>query len=68
VKNQPAIPKKFCIPTEGRRDCLKMLNKMNINRLSLFPDLDRKAPYISDRWNLDFDSALSPFEDADFGN
>jgi hypothetical protein len=63
---QAAILKKICIPNHDRRDCLKMLNKMNINRLSLFPDLDGAARYINDLWDLGFDSALGQFEDADY--
>jgi hypothetical protein len=61
-----AILKKFRIPTTGRRDCLKMLNKMNINRLTLFPDLDGAARYINGLWDLDFDSGLGDFEDAHY--
>lgn len=64
--NQPAVLKKICLPSAGRRECLKMLNKMNINRLTLFPDLDGAARYINDLWSLDFDSALGYFEDADY--
>jgi hypothetical protein len=65
---QPGAPilQKFNIPSEGRRDCLKMLNKMNINRLTLFPDLDGAARYINGLWDLDFDSGLGFFEDAHF--
>lgn len=46
------------IPNNNRIECLKELNKMNINRLSLFPDLDGAAQYINRMWELDFDTAL----------
>jgi len=64
-KEFPAL-KNIRIPSEGRRDCLKMLNKMNVNRLTLFPDLDGAARYINGLWDLDFDSALGCFEDAEY--
>jgi hypothetical protein len=60
------VLKKIRIPSEGRRECLKMLNKMNINRLTLFPDLDGAARYINGLWDLDFDSALGYFEDETY--
>lgn len=60
---QPVL-KKIQVPSAGRRECLKMLNKMNINRLTLFPDLDGAARYINDLWDLDFDSSLGYFEDG----
>jgi hypothetical protein len=61
-----AVLKKIVVPNSDRRECLKMLNKMNINRLTLFPDLDGAARYINDLWELDFDSSLGYFEDADY--
>jgi len=61
-----AVLKKIRMPSEGRRECLKMLNKMNINRLTLFPDLDGAARYINDLWDIDFDSILGQFEDATY--
>jgi hypothetical protein len=66
AEDRQAVLKKIRMPNEGRRDCLKMLNKMNINRLTLFPDLDGAARYINGLWDLDFDSALGYFEDADY--
>lgn len=46
------------MPSEGRQDCLKLLNKMGLNRMSLFPDLDGAAQYINALWELDFDSSI----------
>jgi hypothetical protein len=46
------------IKNEGRMDCLKMLNKMNINRMSLFPDPDGAAAYINALWETNFDTSL----------
>jgi hypothetical protein len=43
---------------QDRKDCLKMLNKMNINRMSLFPDPDGAAAYINALWEIDFDTSL----------
>lgn len=53
-----AILQKILIPNNDRIDCLKFLNKMNINRMSLFPDIDGAACYINTLWELDFDTSL----------
>ena len=46
------------IPSDSRTECLKFLNKMGMNRLTLFPDLDGAAQYINTLWGLDFDTSL----------
>jgi hypothetical protein len=51
-----AMLQKILIPNTGRADCLKYLNKMNVNRATLFPDLDGAARYVNDLWELDFDT------------
>ena len=40
-----AILIKVNIPSKGRLDCLRALNRMNINAASLFPDIDGAAHY-----------------------
>jgi hypothetical protein len=57
---------KITIPGRGRLDCLRMLNKMNINRMTLFPDLDGAARYINDLWDIDPSNTLGYFEDLDY--
>ena len=59
-----AILTRIIIPSKGREDCLKFLNKMNINRMSLFPDLDGASQYINRLWELDFDTALGQLPDG----
>ncbi|NQT88430.1 FRG domain-containing protein [bacterium] len=56
-----SILTKIQIPNKGRGDCLKLLNKMNINRMTLFPDLDGAGRYINDLWGLGFDTSLGYF-------
>lgn len=46
------------IPSMGRDDCLKLLNKMGINRMTMFPDLDGSAAFVNALWELDFDTAF----------
>lgn len=59
-----AILQKFIIPNDDRINCLKLLNKMNVNRMSLFPDLDGAARYINSMWELDFDTSLGFLADS----
>ena len=52
------ILSKIRIPNTDRIGCLKFLSKMNINRMSLFPDLDGAAAHINNLWEQNFDTVL----------
>jgi hypothetical protein len=64
--NTPARPilTKITMPNKDRTGCLKLLNKMNINRMSLFGDLDGAAKYIHSLWELDFETPLGALPDG----
>jgi hypothetical protein len=53
-----AVLVKIRIPDDDRVGCLKALNKMNINRMTLFPDIDGAARYVNALWEIDFDTSL----------
>jgi len=55
-----AILTKCIIRSEGndRLECLRYLDLMNINRASLFPDLDGAARYVNDLWEVNHDKAI----------
>ncbi len=59
------ILQKFIIPdNENERiECLTFLDHMNINRASLFPDLDGAARYVNDLWEVNFDKAIGHIGD-----
>ena len=59
-----AVLTRIIIPNEGRIECLKFLNKLNVNRMTLFPDLDGAARYVNSLWELDFDTALGAVADV----
>ena len=56
-ENDPVLIK-VKIPNSDRIECLKDLNKMNIHRMSLFPDLDGACKYINALWELNWDTSL----------
>jgi hypothetical protein len=53
---------KLIIPNKNRVECLRFLDHMNINRASLFPDLDGVARYVNDLWEVNFDKAIGYIE------
>lgn len=57
-----AILTKLIIPNIYRIECLRFLDHMNINRASLFPDLDGVARYVNDLWEVNFDKAIGYIE------
>jgi hypothetical protein len=60
-----AILQKFTIPSseKDRFECLRFLDQMNINRASLFPDLDGAAQYVNNLWEVNFDKAIGFIND-----
>jgi len=56
--NPSIILQKFTISNSDRVRCLRFLDHMNINRASLFPDLDGAARYANDLWEVNPDKAI----------
>jgi hypothetical protein len=46
---------KITMPNDGRIDCLRSLNRMNINHLSLFPDLYGAGKHCNNALEIGFD-------------
>jgi hypothetical protein len=59
------VLQKFIIPdTDNNRfECLRFLDHMNINRASLFPDLDGAARYVNNLWEVNWDKAIGFIND-----
>ncbi|MBN1795886.1 MAG: FRG domain-containing protein [Sedimentisphaerales bacterium] len=53
-----SILQKFIISSKDRVNCLRFLDYANINRASLFPDLDGAARYVNDLWEVNFDKTI----------
>ena len=60
-----AVLQKFIIPSSDtdRFECLRFLDQMNINRASLFPDLDGAAQYVNNLWEINWDKAIGFIND-----
>lgn len=59
VKLYPrAVLEKFIMQNKNRIECLRYLDYMNINRASLFPDLEGAGRYVNDLWEVNFDKAI----------
>jgi hypothetical protein len=59
------VLQKFTIRDQDkdRFECLRFLDHMNINRASLFPDLDGAAQYVNDLWEVNWDKAIGFIND-----
>ncbi len=50
---------KVKIPNEDRSGCLVALNKMNINHMALFPDLDGAARHVNSLWQAGHEDSIA---------
>ena len=50
---------KIKIPNKDRHDCLVTLNKMNINYMTLSPDIDGAARYVNSMWQPKHDDSIA---------
>jgi hypothetical protein len=50
---------KIKIPNEDRDGCLVALNKMNINYMTLFPDIDGAAKHVNSLWRPGHEDSIA---------
>lgn len=50
---------KIKIPNKDRDDCLGALNKMNINYMTLFPDIDGAARHVNSLWQPGHEDSIA---------
>ena len=58
-ESERAILIKVCVASTDRHDCLVMLNKMNINRMTLFPDIDGAARFVNSLWQPGHEDSIA---------
>jgi len=54
-----AILTKIKIPNDDRDKCLVTLDRMNVNHMTLFPDIDGAARYVNSRWRPGHESSIA---------
>lgn len=57
--SQDATFTKIQIPIKGRHECLAALNKMNINYMTLFPDIDGAAKHVNSLWEPGHEDSIA---------
>lgn len=58
-ESRQAILIKVSVPGSGRHEALVTLNKMNINRMTLFPDIDGAARYVNSLWQPGHEDSIA---------
>jgi hypothetical protein len=59
---------KVKIANQERDDCLDALTKMNINYMSLFPDLTGAAKYVNSLWQPGHEDAIAYIKTSQSGS